>query len=778
MRKKIILIIIFIIILCVCLKIEQINKKDRIVDNEEEYLGWNANYIWITNDEDNTRENEWVCFRKNFNIDNKSKIEDAVCRIAVDSKYWLYINGEIVVRDGQLKRGEKGNSIYYDKIDIEKYLRIGENNISILVWHFGKSGFSHIDSGYGTLLFQAQIGDDIIISDDTWKTIKNPAYLADEELTNPRLSESNIYYDSNLELDGWYKNNYDDSSWQNAAINGKHDDKKWGKLIKRDIPFFKYSDIKQYESQNIDGEVFEMKLPYNMQVIPYLKVKSNSNQKIIISNDKDFNNSENYGKITYITKPGEQEYESPAWINGDKIYYHIPNGVEIVSLGYRQTGYDTEMSGNFECDDETLNTLWQMANRTLYVNMRDTYMDCPDRERAMWIGDMSIDMEEAMYGLDTSANDLYEKCIKTVIGWKYEDVLCSVSPSIAANLQLPIQNLLSICSMYNYYEYTGNKEFLENVYPSVKDYMNLWAIQNDGLVIGTGNYYWNLWQWYDSQGETDSKILENMWYYYALQSSYKMAEVLNLKMDANKYRIKSEEISKALNENFWDGNGYKSNDFDGYDVRVNSIAVLSGIADESKYNQISEVIVNNYDNSTFMEKYVLEALAEMGKITEVQNRIKDRYSEMIEKQDFSTTLWEYWNNTIGSKNHAWSGGPLIIMSKYFAGIEPLKEGYSEISIKPNFGSLNKLTASVNTVKGTIKLEAEKKENNLILEIDVPEKTLVAVEKMSNEYDIIINNINIYTKGKFTNENLATFEKEDEKYVYLFLDKGKYNIISK
>lgn len=778
MQKKIILIFIFIVTLILCLKIENINKKDKINSNEEKDLVWKANYIWITNNEDNTKKNEWVCFRKNFNIDNKSKIEDAVCRIAVDSKYWLYINGEIVIRDGQLKRGEKGNSIYYDKVDIEKYLRIGENNISILVWHFGKSGFSHIDSGYGTLFFQAQLGEDLIISDDTWKVTKNSAYLEDEELTNPRLSESNIFYDSNLELENWYKNNYDDSNWSNAVINGKSGDKKWGELIKRDIPFFKYSELKEYTSKNSEGEVFEMNLPYNMQVIPYLEVKSNGNEKIIISNDKDFNNTENYGKITYITKVGDQEYESPAWINGDKIYYYIPSGVEVISLGYRQTGYDTEMSGNFECDDEALNTLWQMANRTLYVNMRDTYMDCPDRERAMWIGDMSIEMEEAMYGLDTSANDLYEKCIKTLIGWKYEDVLCSVSPSIAANLQLPIQNLLSICSMYDYYQYTGNKKFLENVYPSVKDYMNLWVLKNDGLVTGTGNYFWNLWQWYDSQGKTDSEILENVWYYYALQNSYKMAEILNLKRDANKYKIKLEEINKTLNEKFWDGKGYKSENFEGYDVRVNSIAVLAGIADESKYNEITSIIVNNYDNSTFMEKYVLEALSKMGKIAEVQERIKNKYSEMIQKQDFSTTLWEYWNNEIGSKNHAWSGGPLIIMSKYFAGIKPLESGYSKILIKPNFGNLNKLNANVNTVKGVINLKAEKKQNNLTLKIDVPEKTLVAVEKMSNESNIFINNKEIYIDGKFNENKLASFEKEDGKYIYLFLDKGKYNIESR
>ncbi len=768
------MLIIVIIIIVGCLIVRTNNgKKEYIEDNFE----WRAKYIW-NEVEENEQRNKWVCFRKEFNIDNKEDIKNVICRIAVDSKYWLYINGEIVVRDGGLKRGEKGNSIYYDQLNIDKYLKLGENNISILVWHFGKSSFSHIDSGQGALLFQTQIGDKIIISDDSWKTIQNPAYLNDDENQNTRLSESNIYYDANLELGNWYTNEYNDSEWQNSVICGEYNDARWGELIKRDIPFFKYSDIKEYENKISNNEILEMKLPYNMQLVPYLKVKAKANEKIVVSNNKDFDNHELYGKVTYITKEGIQEYESPSWINGDKIYYSIPEGVEVISLGYRQTGYDTEMSGVFESDDEDLNALWNMANKTLYVNMRDTYMDCPDRERAMWIGDASVEMEEAMYGLDTAANDLYEKSIKTFIGWRYEDAFYTVSPSVVANLQLPIQNLLSICSMYEYYKYTGNEKFLEIVYPSVVQYINLWESGENGLVVGKGNYYRNLWQWYDSQGVTDKFILENAWYYYALRNVYEMADVLGHRDDAIRYKSQLSKMSKRFNEEFWDGKGYKTQEFEGYDVRANSLAVLTGIADESKYEALVETIENNYDNSTIMEKYILEAMAEMGEIEKVQNRIKTRYSEMIKSQDFSTTLWEYWSNTVGSKNHAWSGGPLIIMSKYFAGIQPLKPGYSEILIKPNFGKLNKLKSKVNTVKGIIEMEAEKTDGKLNLKIDVPEKTLIAIEKISNNCDIVINRRTVYKNGSFKRNKLSKFEKEDDKYIYLYLEKGKYTITSK
>ena len=76
-------------------------------------------------------------------------------RIAADSKYWLWINGRLVVFEGGLKRGPSPYDTYYDPVEIAPYLQNGENTIAVLVWHFGKSGFSHVNSGLAALLFEA-----------------------------------------------------------------------------------------------------------------------------------------------------------------------------------------------------------------------------------------------------------------------------------------------------------------------------------------------------------------------------------------------------------------------------------------------------------------------------------------------------------------------------------------------------------------------------------------------------------------------------------------------
>ena len=102
---------------------------DYSVISTAEKTDWKAEWIW---DEVNLAENNvWMCFRKTVNIDKVP--EKLIAHISADSKYWLYINGETVVFEGNIKRGPGESSGYYDSIDISDYLIEGENIICALV---------------------------------------------------------------------------------------------------------------------------------------------------------------------------------------------------------------------------------------------------------------------------------------------------------------------------------------------------------------------------------------------------------------------------------------------------------------------------------------------------------------------------------------------------------------------------------------------------------------------------------------------------------------------
>ena len=80
---------------------------------------WKAQ--WITSAQCQSRTNSWLCFQKTVDLpalDGNPVYAD----IAVDSKYWLWINGKMVVFEGGLKRGPNPRDTYYDHVDKSTHL--------------------------------------------------------------------------------------------------------------------------------------------------------------------------------------------------------------------------------------------------------------------------------------------------------------------------------------------------------------------------------------------------------------------------------------------------------------------------------------------------------------------------------------------------------------------------------------------------------------------------------------------------------------------------------
>lgn len=370
-------------------------------------------------------------------------------------------------------------------------------------------------------------------------------------------------------------------------------------------------------------------IPYNAQFTPYLKVLAQAGKEIKITTE-----NTKIGAVcsTYITKDGEQEFEAFGWLNGEHITYEIPKGVTVLELKYRETGYNTEFSGNFKCDSEELNSLWQKSLRTLYVTMRDNHMDCPDRERAQWWGDVANEMAMSMYSLDTNSYLLYQKGVNTMLNYidPATNVLQTVVPISQDYFELPAQQLAGICGFWTYYMYIGDKDFINTVYDSSLNYLNLWSIGNNNLV----KHREGSWDWMDWGENADVDAIENAWYYYALSSVKRMAELLDKQTDLKSIESKMESIHSGY-QRFWTESGYKSSKAKFADDRANAIAVLSGLADTEKHNTIATVLSKTRNSNPYMEFYVLEALCEINRANLAKERMIERYSAMI-KKDYST----------------------------------------------------------------------------------------------------------------------------------------------
>lgn len=689
---------------------------------------WKAQ--WITAKEKADTLNVWTAFRKEIELKGLPETP-VMANIAVDSKYWLWINGRQVVYEGQLKRGPTPVDTYYDVVDISEYLQEGKNTIAALVWFFGKDGFSHNNSGQSGLVFDIQSDNLEIISDSTWKAWTHPSF----ETTGPphpnyRLPESNIAFNALKGDLSFVQIKFNDTQLPYAKALGTPPIAPWNRLIKRPIPQWRDFGLKAFENDlpfpfTATGDTIECKLPYNAQIHPYLEIEAGEGLTIDIRTDHYKGGGPPNVRAEYKTKNGMQQYENFGWMNGHIVKYYIPKGIKVLDLRYRETGYKASFSGSFECGNEFYNRLWDKSLRTLYVTMRDNYMDCPDRERAQWWGDEVLESGESFYALGPDSHALTKKGMLELINWQRADsTIFSPVPAGNWDQELPGQMLASIgyYGFWNYYWHTGDLETIKEVYEGVKKYLKIWSLKPDGtLKLRKGG-----WQWGDWGEHKDMAIIMNTQYYLALKGYAKMSEALGKDDEVVKTRALMDTFKTAFNKVFWKGNHFRSDGYEGRtDDRSQGLAVVAGLADKDKYQAIFQVLKSEKHASPYMEKYIIEALFQMGYAKYGLERLKERFSKMVNHPEI-TTLWEGWGIGAegyggGTVNHAWSGGGLTILSQYVAGIFPTSPGYHTFQVKPQPGFLKHIKVVVPSVKGDIKMELQT-EGQYQMMVEVPEGT--------------------------------------------------------
>ncbi len=234
-------------------------------------------------------------------------------------------------------------------------------------------------------------------------------------------------------------------------------------------------------------------MPYNCHFQPALVVEGPAGLAI------KFNSSNPL--VLYLTKTescmtlqGEHSYEAKNWLSGEGAIYTIPAGVKVKSVQYRETGFDTEFAGSFECNDGDFTTLWRKAARTAYVCMRDHFYDCPDRERVGFWGDGTPEMNQCFYVFDSRAHRLAK-----------EIVLRKLEPKFYPGQHL---EFLSESGLWFYYLQTGDTESMRAIYDTTKTFLF------ETYKFGNSR------TWFDWGKEVkDTAVIETCFYFRALRET-------------------------------------------------------------------------------------------------------------------------------------------------------------------------------------------------------------------------------------------------------------------
>lgn len=504
-------------------------------------------------------------------------------------------------------------------------------------------------------------------------------------------------------------------------------------------------------------------MPYNCHFQPWIEIESSEGKTINLNSSNPL--------VLYLTKTesflttqGKKVYEAKNWISGEGAVYSIPAGVKVLSVKYRETGYDTKFAGSFECNDNDYNILWKKGARTAYICMRDWFYDCPDRERVGFWGDGTPELNQCFYAFDKNSHKLCK-----------ELVLRPLDSTFYPGQQL---EFLGEYGLWYYYMQTGDEESIKKVYPATKKFLFT------TYKFGRKN------QWFDWGKENkDIAVIEHCFMYIDLQALKKMAVLTGQFSDTIAINSKLGQIKNEFDKKYWKGNFYKSDQVPEPDDRANAMAINAGLAEKTKWDLIyNNVLTQKTFSSCFFDRWVFEALCKIGKEEYALLRMYNRYKTMIPAS--FTTLWEHYDRWWASRidafdegsslNHGWNP-PVINLSQTIAGISPVEAGWKTFHVFPKESFLTKIKVVVPSVKGNISVSIKKSTTTYSILLTVPKETnaIVGIPKKSfTKLNIIKVNGQLIWNGNYINTvKSISWQGENDDYIMFNTVPGSWNFIA-
>ena len=386
-----------------------------------------------------------------------------------------------------------------------------------------------------------------------------------------------------------------------------------------------------------------------------------------------------------------------------------------------------ENKGSFRCDNEEINKLWDVCAYTMLLNSREGFFDGIKRDRWVWSGD-AYQSYLVNYYLACD-KDIVRRTVRMLRGAdpikKHINTICDYT-------------FLWICSIWDYYFYTGDKDFLNDIYPDMLDIMGFIEKRlgkNKMYVRKPDDWVFIDWSTFDSNGPM---CAEQMVLTRAFECLGKCALVLGDKKISNKCKKRVEYMKEQINLLYW--NEEKHAFIDDYASGKNNVtrhanifALLFDYTTEDRKKMITENVIFNKEitpiTTPYFEFYELDAMCQLGNFKYFTDMLDSYWGGMLRLG--ATTIWEEFDPTksgiahyemYGGKYekslcHAWGASPIYLLGKYALGVVPTEAGFESYTVTPNLMGFGEIEGKVPTPCGEIYVKASKEEISVLSPID-------------------------------------------------------------
>ena len=505
-------------------------------------------------------------FRRTVELD--AAPTEAACRLWVDGRYVLVVNGTEVAR-GPVRSDPR--RAHYDLVDLSGLLRAGTNVFAVTARHFGESTSwwtpvpPTYSLGAGCMVFEAVIDGAWIVSDRSWRCQAGAAWtpvpVPGDVACLPIES-----FDAGLHPIGWESDGFDDEQWRRAVEIAPFHTGATGDPRPPSEPFgmlrrpvrVAFPGGASHRAEQTDrgtGPGADRVVDPVRQVLADELVGSSNTATA--GDDPVTRSSFDLGRIAAGTVILEVAGASAGTIIDVAAAEHLDASGALAPLGQhagfryvcrgdaseRFETFDVlgtrylnasvrstsgpapsiELSvqdrhrprpagASFACSDPVLERIHSIGLRTVDLSALDAYVDCPTREQRAWTGDSVV---HQMVDLVSNPDWSMARWHPELAASARSDGMLAMAPAsdfwADDRTFVPDWSLHWVRSLHNLYRYTGDRDLVSELLPVAERTLRWFEayLGDDGLVHDVSG--WSLIDWASVYASGTSSTLNALW---------------------------------------------------------------------------------------------------------------------------------------------------------------------------------------------------------------------------------------------------------------------------
>ena len=419
-----------------------------------------------------------------------------------------------------------------------------------------------------------------------------------------------------------------------------------------------------------------------------------------------------------------------------------------------------EKTGSFACSDARLNQLQHNIFWSQRSNFFSVPMDCPQRERAGWTGDIQVYIPTACFNMDVYAfmrRWLHQmRMEQTKVG--AIPVVVPYSPGYKAMQKSVLQFFEDISEgaedtssgwgeaavvvPWTLYQYYGDRRILEENYEMMEKWLAYIQTQARGFLWDSG-FHFGDWLYPSAKNEDGTsnafaaaaitgKYTAPLMYAYDAQRMTQVCTALGKEEERQKYEELRQNILQAFREKYLDEKGRLPLDLQGLYVLALQMGVFLGEEKSAAVDHLAALIGENggcLDTGFISVPFLMDVLYENGKSKEAFALLFQEKcpSWLYEVKMGATTIWENWDGIRPdgrpcetSYNHYAFGCVGDWIYRVILGLKRLEPGYRKVRVCPDLScGLEHAEGCYHSIYGEIHMAWKQTEEKAVLEVCIP-----------------------------------------------------------